>query len=263
MTRQEREVLRDTRSSSEDRGGERQERRVSSGVEGLDTLLHGGFLPGRNILVSGPCGSGKTTLATQFLWKGVEEGETCLYVSLEESKKKLYEDMARLGFDFAKMEASGRFRFIGGPLAKVTHYMSKVNAKPHHLISEIEEVIRELGVTRVVIDSLTLFSMVLTSNEERRLALAALGNMLSARRVTSLLLAETKEGSFEVSTYGIEEFIADGVVALYNIRRGATFVPGIVVRKLRGSDHDREIRLVKVTEKGVVVFPEETLFTDV
>jgi len=235
--------------------------KILTGVEGLDIMLKGGLLPGRNILLSGPAGSGKSTLAMQFVYNGARYyHEPSLYVSLEESKDKLVEDMGKFGFDLKKAEMMGTFQIIGGPMAKITHFMQKVDADVLNLIGEIEEVIKERGIKRVVIDSVNLLTMLMTTEKERREALAALSNMLSSHGCTAILTSETEEGTMKLSRYGIEEFIVDGVIVLYLIRQGSRFVPGIVVRKMRGSDHDKEIRVYKITDKGVVVYPTETMF---
>jgi len=67
----------------------------------------------------------------------------------------------------------------------------------------------------------------------------------------------------DLSRYGIEEFVVDGVIVLYLVRQGSKFVPGITVRKMRGTDHDKEIRYYQITNKGVVVYPQETVFANI
>jgi circadian clock protein KaiC len=211
--------------------------KVKTNIEGLDIMLKGGLLPGRNILLSGPCGSGKTIFAVQFAYNGSINGENSLYVTLEESKDKLYEDMIKFGFDLRKAEAEGKFILIGGPIASVHSYMEKVDANINNIIKEIEEVVKENNIKRVVIDSINLLTMLLKTEEERRKALASLCNSLSTLGCTTILTSETKEGSMDLSRYGIEEFVVDGVIVLYLVRQGSRFVPGITIRKMRGSDH--------------------------
>lgn len=234
--------------------------RINSGVEGLDVMLKGGFIKGRNILVSGPAGSGKSTLAMQFAYHGAMRGEKSLYVTLEEAKEKIIEDMSKFNLDIKKAQRDGNLIILGGSMARVTSAMKKKDAKVYHIIREIEEVIKEKGIKRVVIDSLNVFSLLSEKERERRMALAALSNALSSIGCTTIFISETEEGSMKLSKYGIEEFIADGVIVLYLVRQGSRFVPGIAVRKMRGSDHDKEIRLFKITDKGMIVYPQETLF---
>lgn len=238
--------------------------KIKTAIEGLDIMLQGGFLKGRNILLSGPCGSGKTTLAMQFVYDGaMKYNEPGLYVTLEERKEKIYQDMLQFGFDLKKAEEIGKFRIIGGPIADVHTYMEKVDASIANIIHEIEEVVKESNIKRVVIDSINLLTMLLKTKDEKRKVLAKLCNALSALGCTTILTSETKEGTMDLSRYGMEEFIVDGVIVLYLVRQGSRFVPGIAIRKMRGSNHDKEIRVFRITDKGILIYPQETMFTDI
>ena len=240
------------------------EGRVKTSIEGLDKMLRGGFLPGRNVLLSGPCGSGKTTLSMQFVCNGaLKYNEKSLYVTLEEKKEKVIADMMNLGINIEKSIRDGNLVIIGGPIASLNSYMNKVDANIDNVIKEIEEVVKQNGIKRVVIDSINLLTMLLQTDEEKRLALASLCNTLSSLGCTSLLLSETKEHSMDLSRYGMEEFVVDGVIVLYLVRQGQRFIPGIVVRKMRGINHERDIKYYKLTDKGVIVYPDETLFADI
>lgn len=234
--------------------------RTITGIEGLDKMLDGGIIRGRNVLLSGPCGSGKTTLAMQFLHNGAMKfNEAGLYVTLEETKEKFYQNMINFGIDLKEAEKTGRFFLIGGPIASLTGYMDKVDANIKNMVEEIEEVVKENGIKRVVIDSINLLTMLSKNEDERRKALAIFANSLSALGCTSILISETKEGSMDLSRYGIEEFVVDGVIVLYMVMEGGKFLPSITVRKMRGIKHDRGIKYYEITEKGIVVYPEETI----
>ena len=238
--------------------------KIPTGIDGLDQMLAGGIVPGRNILLSGPCGSGKSILAVQFLYNGIMKyGEPGLYITLEETKAKFYEDMAKLGMDLHGAERSGGFVLIGGPIASLKGYMDKVDASIKNLIEEIEEVVKEKRIKRVVIDSINLLTMLSKNEDERRKAMAMIANALSALGCTSILISETKEGSMDLSRYGMEEFVVDGVIVLYLVRQGSKFAPGITIRKMRGTNHDKEIRFYQITDGGIEVYPTETLFASI
>lgn len=242
---------------------ENKNEKIKTAITGFDSMLNGGVIKGRNILLSGPCGSGKTTLAMQFVYNGVMQfNEPSLYVTLEENKEKIYYDMKQFGMDLKKAEERG-LMIVGGPIAGIKSYMDRVDASIKHIIKEIEEIIKQNNIKRVVIDSINLLTMLVKTDEDRRKTLAMLCNMLSSLGCTSILTSETKEGTMDLSRYGMEEFIVDGVVVLYLVRQGSRFIPGIAIRKMRGTNHDKQIRVYNITDKGIVVYPEETMFTDV
>jgi KaiC/GvpD/RAD55 family RecA-like ATPase len=262
----EKESKSSTKSNSNGKNTDivKSESRVKTSIDGLDKMLKGGFLPGRNILLSGPCGSGKTTISMQFVCNGaIKYKEKSLYVTLEEKKDKIIQDMSKLGLDVKKAEKEGNLIIIGGPIARLNTYMHKVDANIDDIIKEIEEVVKQNGIKRVAIDSINLLTMLLQTDEEKRLALASLCNTLSSLGCTTILTSETKEHSMDLSRYGMEEFVVDGVIVLYLVRQGSKLVPGVIIRKMRGTNHDKEIRYYQITDKGVIVYPEETMFTNI
>ncbi|MBI4155412.1 AAA family ATPase [Candidatus Woesearchaeota archaeon] len=240
------------------------EKRVKTGVIGLDKLLNGGLLPGRSILLSGPCGSGKSILAVQFLYNGATKfKEKGLYINLEEEKHRIFGNMQTLGLNLERLEKKNDLMIIGGQIAGIDDYMYKVGADVNHIIEEIEELVKQNKVKRVVIDSINLLTMLCKDNIEKRKVLTRLTHRLNNLDCTSILISEVKENTTNLSRFGIEEFVVDGVIGLYLLRNGDRFIPGIVVRKMRGSDHDKSIRLYKITKRGIEVYPNETLFTEI
>jgi len=238
-------------------------KRTPTGISGLDKLLKGGFPEGRCILISGPCGSGKSILGMQYIYNGITQyNEKGLFVSFEEEKPRIIENMAQFGFNLEKLEKSKKLILIGGALGGISQFMRKINAETDHIINEIGQVVKENKIQRVVIDSISLLAMLSNETNERRLMLTKLVHKLSSLGCTSLLISETKEGTFDISRFGIEEFVADGVVALYHLRQKDNFIKGIVIRKMRGTDHKTSIRLFKITKRGIRVYPDETVFTD-
>lgn len=230
--------------------------RVDTGIEGLNQMLNGGLLAGRVILVSGSTGTGKTTLGMQFIYEGIKKyNEPGVFVTLEQSKEKIKEDMGKLGINLDGL--GNGFNLIGGSIAKVMHYRDKTKAKVEDFLAEVEEIIKQTKAKRVVIDSLNLFLILFKTDEERRRALLALAEMLSRYKCTTLFTCEVRENTSDLSWYGFEEFVVDGVIVLYNIKQESSFLQGLAIRKMRGIKHEKSIVPYSITDKGVVVYPEE------
>jgi KaiC/GvpD/RAD55 family RecA-like ATPase len=230
--------------------------RTNTGIDGLDAMLGGGLPKGRNILVAGSTGTGKTTLGMQFIYNGVKKyGEPGVYMTFEEDKDMIKADMAAFGMDLGSLGV--RFRLVGGPVATVRRYKKKTKAGIEDIVAEVEEIVKESGAVRVVLDPINLFLMLFDSEEERRLALATLADKLASLGCTSLLVCEVKDQSMDISRYGFEEFVVDGVIALYSLKQGGSFLSGVAVRKMRGVKHHREIRPYEITNKGIVVYPTQ------
>ncbi|MEM5804730.1 MAG: ATPase domain-containing protein [Candidatus Aenigmatarchaeota archaeon] len=231
--------------------------RVETGIKGLDEMLNGGFLPGKVMLVSGPAGTGKTTFAMHFVFAGTKKGEHCLFITLEQNKRKMIEDMLSVGMD---VKGNRKLTIIGGSLADIMRFQQKVKAKPQDFLDEIAEIVKKNSVKRVAIDSSNLFLMLFKNDEERRNALLALAEMLSSLGCTTLLTSEVRNGTRDMSWYGFEEFVVDGVITLTNdISFDNYYKNAIAVRKMRGSSHNKSVVEYKITDKGIVVFPDSAI----
>mgnify|MGYP000108931050 CR=1 FL=1 len=189
----------------------------------------------------------------------MKKGEAGLFVTFEESKKKLKEDLKVLGIDLERLERTGRFQLIGGPVSRISFYKERAKAKIRDIVGEIQEVAEELGAERVVIDSLNLFTMLFSNLPEKRMALAELCSALSDLSCTSILTCEVPEDSRGLSWYGFEEFVVDGVIRLVRKSIGNLFIRAIAVPKMRGISHSHFIYAMKIEKDGIKVYPTESL----
>ena len=227
-----------------------------TGVQGLDELLNGGIPAGRVVLLSGVSGTGKTTFAMQFLYNSALKGEPGLFITLEEGKDKIVQDMKGVGMDLGK---APKLKIVGGHVAEMVSITRKSGAGMKDFLREIKGMIEETGSKRVVIDSINLFLMLFKTDEERRNALISLSNLLYRLGCTALFTCEVRENTFDISWYGFEEFVVDGVIALYSMKRESSFFQGITVRKMRGVRHQKNIALYAITDKGITVYPDQPL----
>jgi len=87
--------------------------RIKTGIRGLDEMLQGGFLEGDAVMVAGPAGSGKTTLALQYVVNGVTQfGHNGIYVTFEQLPDQIYRDAKNFGWDLRKMEEEDKLRLV-------------------------------------------------------------------------------------------------------------------------------------------------------
>lgn len=234
--------------------------RIPSGIEGFDEIIGGGLPRFRTFLVSGSCGTGKTIFGAQFIKKGFESGEPCLYITFEQSKKKLIEDLKEIGIDFQRMGKGKTFHLVGGPIGHVKYFKEKARAKVMDIVSEVEEIITDTKARRVVIDSVNLFTMLFENDIERRRALAELTFRLEQLDCTTLLTCEIPEASTGVSWHGFEEFVVDGVILLRRIPFENMFERAVSVIKMRGINHTKNMHTFRIDGKGIRVFPDQEPF---
>jgi circadian clock protein KaiC len=222
---------------------------VTTGIKGLDVLLRGGLPKGSTTLVSGTPGSGKTILSMQFLVNGyLEAKEKGFYISLEEDVDRMENYMSKsFRWPIRELRKKGSLIMLRSDVYDFEKFKDL-----------IETTVEKNGIERVVIDPITVISLFFEKPLEIRRSLLELDRMLKKLNCTSLLTCEIPEGTNAISSFGIEEFTSDGIIILtYKI--GAP--RGIVIRKMRLVDHDKEIHPFEIKEgKGIVVYPTEKLF---
>jgi len=221
--------------------------RVPTGINGLDSLIEGGFLRGDVILVAGRTGSGKTILSTQFIYNGaVQYGEKGVYATFEEDAKTLKRNMLKFGFDLDRLEKEGMVKII-----------DLESLKGEGLSANIDFILTTLGEikgTRLVIDSLTAFLSGCPEKFEYRMFMHLIYRMLKMHGCTTLMTCSVPTGA-DTLGLGIEEFVADSLIFLENVIDGLELKTKFMVRKMRGTDHSRKYHNVIVTNKGMQIVP--------
>lgn len=238
---------------------------IKTGIEGFDQLFEQGIPKGSAILIAGGAGSGKTIMCLQILANAAKSGEKCLYLSFEESDERLREHMENFGWDPKSLEKSGNLmikRMSSHDLARsVEALLAKEKGE---LMIEIEPVILPEGFKpdRIVIDSVSAIASSFVGREENyRSYIGQLFRYFEKLEATSFLVTETEQVPKIFSPTGVEEFLADGVVVLYNIRKGDIRENAIEVLKLRGAKHLKKIVAMQIVDdKGIVVYPEQEVF---
>ncbi len=232
--------------------------RCKTGIAGLDNILNGGIPRGNTVLVTGSCGTGKTTLSLEFLVHGALMGERSMYISVTEAPEKLIENMMTYEFFDKKLIEEKKLILIDLQeiyvklgLEKLEFNLEDVNI----LVEQIVRIVKELGIKRLVIDSITSICYRLTSQEEIREFILHLGKDLSDLGCTTMLISELLPSAKGYSQYGVEEAIADGIILMGNLERRGDLLRTIQVIKMRGTTHSRAKYVLDLTPIGVLIAP--------
>jgi circadian clock protein KaiC len=221
--------------------------RQPTGVPGMDKMIGGGIIAGDAVLLTGPAGSGKSTVATQFIVAGLAQGETGVIAVFEEYPEEYIARASARNPDIAKMVKAGKLEII---------YLRPLDLSVDEALFSILEAVDRLGARRVVIDSLSGFEVALapTFREDFRESLYRLVGTLTATGVTVFMTAEVSE-AFREARFTSENvsFITDEIIVQRYVEIEGELRRVMAVIKMRGSDHSHEFRLYEVTPKGVVV----------
>lgn len=228
--------------------------RVPTGIPGLDEIIEGGLPKGRTVLVTGAAGSGKTTLGIQFLYSGATKyGENGLFVTLQEEMTDIFKDMSRYGWNLEKLSQQGKLALVQSP---IPFEVSQENITIDAILDTVHRHATEVDAKRLVFDSLAQLGLPYTDLVSLRRDVIRLSSMLRELGCTTMLLTEMAGGDQRISRYGVEEFVAQGVIILHL----APTYRAIQVAKLRGTNHDTGVHRMRITEKGIEVRPGETPF---
>lgn len=217
--------------------------RTSTGIPGLDSLMSGGFLENSVNLLTGETGTGKTIFCAQFIWNGLQRGETGLYITLEERPEDIKTDAMQFGWDFDSFEKKGLCRII-------YHDPAQVN----NLGSVIIDEIKNLKAKRLVIDSTSLIGLNLQEPSQIRKMLLNIVNIIKRTGCVAILVSEIPEDMKSLSRFGVEEFVVDSVIILnYLEYASGELNRSLIIRKMRRTNHGKDIYPMEMSNKGIAV----------
>jgi len=228
--------------------------RCSSGIPGFDKLCKGGFVRSSVAIIAGGPGSGKSTFMLQFLWDGLLRGENGLYVSFEPDIAEVIQDAYIYGWDFSKYDALNKCKFVRFSPA----------SDPHEIERQLTELVAKYDIKRICFDPISVFAMMLEKETAIRAALYRLCSLLKRLRVTVLLSEEIfGDASLDISAgerfsrNGVIEFLSDALVTLHSVGLGGAADRAVRIVKMRRTNHVRGPVPMQITDRGIVVMPEQ------
>jgi len=229
--------------------------RIKTLIPGLDGLVQGGIPEGSAVLISGGAGSCKTIFTLQFLYEGaVQEKEPGLFVTLESNVKNITWNMQNFNWDFKKLQDEKLLNIYRLKLDPDGDIDEQIESE----LEIVASIVKEMGAKRLVVDSTTAFGVWIPDQGKMRSLLYKFTDGLKNIGCTTLLTSETKGGRKDFSAFGVEEFVVDGVIALY-------FTPphrSIFIRKMRGTDHSKSIHPFEITNNGIKIRGKEQIMWD-
>jgi circadian clock protein KaiC len=214
--------------------------RISTGVEELDRMLDGGYYRGSSVLVSGTAGTGKTTLAAQFVEAACRRGERSLYFSFEESSAQLLRNMRAVGIRLAPHVAGGRLQ--------IHSTRPSMHGLEMHLATMLKAV-REWQPQVVVIDPLT--SIASGTHAEGAQLATRLVDFLKGAGITGLFTTlTTPNGAETLTEVGISSLM-DTWLLVRELETNGERNRGLYVLKSRGTAHSNQIREFVMTSRGI------------
>jgi len=251
--------------------------RISTGIKSLDKMLNGGLFESRPYLITGLPGTGKTILALRFLLEGIEKGEDCLFVTIDETPQELKSFVEPLNWNLDDLVILDAFPEVksykrAADIQEVASFGGiKVMRETRSVASEekedeksssfkpVELSIQSLQMTlkkeftkrgydRVVIDSFTSLRLFGVKEEDSALGIQSLLRLLSEMETTTLVTMHPPE---EKSIF-VERFIARGEIRLLKVNFEG-YTRAIRIEYLRGSDFDPTTRPFKISAQGIEI----------
>lgn len=223
-------------------------------VEKFDELIaDGGIERGSTILISGGTGTGKTTFCLQSLYYGALKGEGGIFISFEEEPKKIKKHMKKnFGWDFGKLEREGLIAILKFDPSKIARQVEEsLLKKAGGLKIEYRKMRLPFLPDRIAIDSLSALSIAFEDEEYYRKYIRELFESLEETNSVNFVITETEQNPKVYSRTGVEEFLADGVMVLYNLKKNGKRENALEILKLRSSKHIKNMVSYNIGPQGI------------
>lgn len=234
--------------------------RLPSGVEGLDEILGGGFVPGSCVIISGGPGSGKSTLCSQFLYDGYKDhGDGGIYVTCTESPEEIKNNFRDHGWDIDEAVRKGKIKVLdlrpviateSGIITRNEALFEGEKIPFSVIVKATLDEVKQSHAKRVVVDSLTTIEMQYKDEFEVRQGLLGLVQGLSREDCVSLLIVESIGSRNAIP---VEWALSHGAIQLNYTSENSEIVRSIQVVKMRRTAHEQTVYGLEIAKEGIIV----------
>ena len=216
--------------------------RVSTGIPALDEMMEGkGYFRGSSVLVSGTAGTGKSSLAANFVRAACARGESCIYFAFEESPSQIVRNMRSVGLNLEPWVKKGLLHI---------HAMRPTSIGLEAHLAGVHKLIEKARPSVVVVDPITnLVSLSGTYNVKSMLM--RLVDFLKVEQITSMFTNLTFAGDPQERTAAAVSSLMDTWIVLRDSKPNGRPRRELYVLKSRGMAHSREPRELIVSQKGL------------
>jgi len=230
------------RRDGQGRGPENLSRR-HTGIPDLDKLLGKGIPEGSTLLLSGTAGTGKTILCLETLYRGAKDfNEKGIYFTFEETADRLIAAAHELGFDLKREIKRGMIEIVSIPQPDIL-----VEAD----LAMIKERIERMRAKRVIIDSVSVFLHKIKDPKAARENVFQLAALVARAQALGIFVTHIPYGTSQISRFGVEETVADGIILLASALEGARRHRSLEVYKLRNGNHTAGPHPFTITPGGI------------
>ena len=235
-------------------------------IGGFDNLFEKKGVPkGNSILVAGGPGTGKSTFCRQICYNAVSKGKHCMYVSFEESKERIIRSMNDFGWNVQKYIDNGNLIIQKiNPLDILRMKFGSISGSGSatELSYKIKPLIipKEFNPEVIAVDSLSaIIAASITKEKNYRVYLQQLFSFFEETGATSFLITETDPIPTRYSESGIEEFLADGIIVLYNVQKDDMRKNALEILKMRYGKHQKKVVLMEIDNNGIKIYPDKVI----
>ncbi len=217
--------------------------RISSGIKGLDQMTNGGFMRGSSILLSGSSGTGKTIIGTQFIMNCLHRNGPGVIVSFDEDEIQIRENARMFGWDMEEFEKK-----------KLLKIISPMEFDVSELALEIYDTVEKIQAKCLLFDGIARLGRMIPQHMQFSDYMGGFVNTLKKSNITAIYTNETPNltGATQVTGAGVSPTM-DTVILLRYVEIKSEMRKALSVLKMRGSDHDKDIRELVINKKGVEI----------